>query len=175
MKKLIFIFLLSSIFSYSQNKIDQFDITKEGIKPIVVEIDSLKTSSFIYEKAKEWIQLNYTNPDLVLKSDIKNSSLRINGYKKDAWTSVVSKLTYSFDIDYNIIIEIKDGKYRLQYIINKFILSGQDCGFNEKTFYTSDGKIIDGYIDAEKQIEKHMNYLSKSLYDYILGKKDNNW
>ena len=161
MKKVTFSLLLFSIFSYSQNSIEQFDMTKEGIKPIIVKLDTLKTSNIIYEKAKEWIQINYENPNVVLKGDVKNSNLRINGYKKNAWNSKVSKQTYSFDMDYTLNIEIKEGKYRLEYVINKFVLLGKDCLFNEKSFYEPNGTIIKGYIDAEEQIEKDINNLSK--------------
>lgn len=147
-------------------------ITKEGFTPIVVNVEG-KTSAEIYLKAKEWIQTYYKNPSEVLKADIPNEMIRIQGYAVDGYKMKNLGMVYGYDYEYTIEIEFKDGKYRYNYIVGQFWSLGKRVLYDYKTFFKSDNTIKKPYQLAYDSINETANSTSFSLFDYITGKTKN--
>lgn len=159
-------------------EIPQLKLTPNGVEPIVVEIDSLSASK-IYNKAINWVQETYKNPDKVLKANIANEKIRIDGFANGAWWYKTLGITSNMDMEYTLEISFKDGKYRFEYIIGQFFLSsGEKALYNYSTFFKKDGEIRKMYSDAIPSLELTMNELSQSFYNYVSGKtsnKDGDW
>ncbi|MCG2419995.1 DUF4468 domain-containing protein [Aequorivita sp. F47161] len=178
MKKIILLLaVLSSSIVLAQD-IPQLKITPNGVEPIVVEVDSL-TASDIYKKALNWVQETYKNPDKVLKANITDEKIRIDGFANSAfwWQSLGIKQT--MDMEYTIEISFKDGKYRLEYIVGQFYVpGGQRALYTYSSFFKKSGEVRKAYDDAIPSIEQTMNELSLSLYNYVSGKTskvDKDW
>src|SRR5690606_20603661 len=102
MKKILILTLgiLISTFSKAQ-EIPQLKLTPNGVEPIIVEIPE-KSASEIYEKAKNWVQETYKNPDKVLKGNIINEKIRVDGFANNAWWYKTLGIKQSLNMEYTI-------------------------------------------------------------------------
>lgn len=144
-------------------------ITKEGLTPIVVNVEG-KTASEIYSKTKEWIQTYYKNPSEVLKADIPNEMIRIQGYAVDGYKTKNLGMVYGYDYDYTIEIDFKDGKYRYNYIVGQFWSLGKPVAYSYSYFIKDDGTIRKTQQLAYDTLNETINNTSFSLFNYIIGK-----
>jgi hypothetical protein len=48
-----------------------FNLTIDGVKPIVIQLDSMDAKS-LYNKMLKWVQESYKNPNEVLKTNFEN-------------------------------------------------------------------------------------------------------
>ena len=174
MKKL---FLLSSLFvsglSYSQ-ELPKFELTKDGVQPIVVNIDSFDGQT-LYKKTFNWVQENYKNPKEVLKTNIENETIRIDGFKKSAWFYKSLGIKLEYDMEYSFQVDFKEGKIRLTFTPGQFWADNQKALYNYSTFFKSSGELRGAYKDAKPSMEQSMNDLVSSLYNYIKGNKKSDW
>jgi len=165
MKNLLFttfIILFAFFNSFGQ---ESLSIGAEGIvKPIVVEVQD-KTAEELYNKALNWVQETYKNPDAVLKTKLINEKIRINGFMDNAWTYN----GLSFDMSYNVEVSFKDGRYRLEFIITEFTDNGKAVGHKKKHLAKEDGSPKFGYKNSVITINESMNSIAQSFYNYITG------
>ena len=160
---------------FGQN--DQFKLTKEGVAPIVVEVEG-KTAADLYQSAINWVQTTYKNPDKVLKAKIENESIRIDGFASNAWWYKSMGIKNYYDMEYSITISFKEGKYRVEITIGDFFTNGQKLTYRYPTFFKGDGSVRSSYEDAVPSLEETINNLNNSLYNYISGKtksEDSDW
>jgi hypothetical protein len=73
----------------------------------------------INNKAQNWVQETYKTPDKVLKANIVNEKIRVDGFVKDAWWYKSLGVTFFYDMEYTIEISFKDNRYRFEYIIGE--------------------------------------------------------
>ena len=165
MKKII-VLLFVCVFGFAQ---EMPKITKEGFAPIVVNVEG-KTASEIYTKAKEWVQTYYKNPTEVLKADISNDMIRIEGYAVDGYKMKNLGMIFGYDYQYTLEIEFKDGKYRYNYIVGQFWSDGKKCLYDYTNFFKEDNSVRKVYQVAFDSINETANETSTSLFNYITGK-----
>ena len=166
---LIAVFALTTLFGYSQD-IPKFELTKDGVSPIIVNIDSMSAEA-IYKKTLNWVQESYKTPKEVLKTNIENEKIRVDGFKKNAWFYKSLGVTNSYDIEYSFEVEFKENKIRLTFTPGQFWADNQKVLYDYKTFFKSSGEVKGAYKDAKPSLEQSMNDLTASLYNYIKGKK----
>ncbi|KKN36664.1 hypothetical protein LCGC14_0771310 [marine sediment metagenome] len=158
--------------------IDQLKLTPLGVEAIVVELDSSKASD-IYKKSLVWLQETYKNPDEVLKANIENEKIRINGFANNAWSFKALGMEQFMDMEYSVEISFKDGKYRFDYTIGQFYTNaGTKALYTYSSFYKKNGEVRKMYQDAVPTLELTMNSLSQSFYNYASGittEKDDDW
>jgi hypothetical protein len=172
--KITFLFLIITFNVFSQNLPD---LTKEGFEPIIVDVENM-SDTLIYQKTKEWIQINYENPTEVLKADIENKLIRINGFAINGFETksigIISKLDYSYTIE----IEFKENKYRYSYIINQFFAGNKPAVYSFKYFFKANGTVKNSQKHCIETLYENANKTSLSLYNYITEKADskkNDW
>jgi len=179
MKKfLIFtvITLLSIGLAFSQ-EIELLKLTPNGVKPIVVEVEGMSASE-MYKNSIRWVQETFKNPDEVLKANIENEKIRIDGFAFNAWwfKSLGTKL--SLDMEYTVSIDFKDGRYRFEFNVGQFWGDGQKVLYDYTLFFNKKGEVKNTYEDAVPSLELTMNALSFSFYNYVTGKtkeKNDDW
>jgi len=175
MRKVILInLLLIATITVDGQVTPNFDLTKNGVSPIILNIDSLDAKS-IYLRAMNWIQETYKDPQKVLKANIQNEKVRVETYKSNAWYYMSLGRRYDYDMDYTFEIEFKDGKVRLTYTPGQFWVQGKR-GLTYESFYKSSGELRQAYKEGEISLEASMNELKDSLYNYLTKKKkSDNW
>jgi len=121
-----------------------------------------KSSDEIYKALKSWTAKTYNNPDFVLKADVPNEYIRINGL----W-NIVSRGPLgrsAFGLTYTLSLDVKDGK--LRYNIDN--LRGVD-NFNYANCFKGNGekrqtKEVTNYLnDIEIYTEQFISQMVKSI------------
>ena len=80
MKKIIYFLLATiSISNLSFGQETEFKFTKEGFTDFVVTQCEGKTQAELYKKALDWVSVTYKNPKEVIKAQIENDYIRIEG------------------------------------------------------------------------------------------------
>jgi hypothetical protein len=156
-----------------------FDFNANGFTDYsVVEVDSLKKEE-IYKLVVEWVKVTYNTPDKVIKSQIENKSIRIEGYS-DVLASHNALFPTYYGTKYSILISIRDGKYKFdpkwaQYTIPAGTYN-KELTFN--AFNDNDESIVKSKFNKKEEVktlykkmpsdfETFYNDLNMSLYEYI--------
>ena len=165
MKKLFLLLLFTSLNIYSQ--IDSVKIKYPKIESTFINIDSLDSSS-LYKKSKNWVKKYYNNPDFVLRSDIENEYLRINGVSNYSFKWMGTQV-YSFD--YTLELNFKNGKIKADFI--NITTEGKKV---PEFFFDNKGVQKKQKVNQEMKLsmEKQINNILFDLYSYLISNQ-NNW
>ena len=147
--------------------IPEFQLTNKGVEPIVIKLNN-KSAKDISKKTKDWVKETYYDPDEVIKAEFKNEKIRISGPAEKAYSYKVLGKNYTGGIDYELIVEFKKNRYRLSFIIDK-----NDMHLIKTNFFKKDGEMTKYGKQAIPDIEKTMNDISLSLYNYLSSNKNN--
>jgi hypothetical protein len=164
MKKpyLLFLIILSFNGLAISQKAPAFNLTKDGVKPVVLTFDASFSSNQIYTRIKEWITVTYKNPKSVTRMDTENSMVKIGSFITKAWKIRDNGIDYWNDLEYTLTIEIKEARCRVTF-------ATPDTRW--KVWYTKDGIVIKKFKDSEATFEASINELLTSLNEYIKGPK----
>ncbi len=170
---LVIFILLSKITSAQQ--IPQFELTKNGVEPIVVIVDSLNAHQ-LYKKTLNWIQENYKNPVEVLKVDNKNEQVRIEDIKNNVWFYRIPDTTFYYDVEYLLSVNFEDNKISISFDFgNTWNRSAQyvthSYRINYKKLWKQNGEVHPIYKETKPGIDQMMNELSLSLISYLRDDK----
>jgi hypothetical protein len=166
MKKLFLLLFLVSMSGFSQEKIS---ITPTGVAPVVIEMPS-QTAAELYKKTKEWINIYYKNPKEVLKGDIENDLIRIDGFAVGGYKTKSLGLSTSYDYSYTIEIQFKDNKIRYDYQVGQFWAAGARCVYDYTDFFKNDGTVRKVHQYSYETINQTINDNYISFCDYLSGK-----
>lgn len=166
MRKLFLLLVFVCSVSFGQ---EVLILTQKGFDPVVVSINEMP-ASLIYSKTKEWIQTYYKNPNEVLKGDIENNMIRIEGFDVGGYKMKNLGMVFPYDYSYSIEIEFKEGRYRFNYIVNQLWSDGKICAYSIKDFFDKKGIVKKRYELANETMNESANDNLKSLHNYILGK-----
>lgn len=178
---LLFTALLCANAANSQDTLFQF--SPKGLTDyLVINCDSISQSE-LYKKVLYWVQITYKNPNEVLKSQIENDFIRIEGAVSDIYciNSLGTKMCYT--TRYVVEISVKAGKYKFDVLSMDAYLAATgwysiplddtkgDMYYNKKGELKATYKYMD-------QIPDYFNLLNQSLKDYVRGKNNSqkgNW
>lgn len=173
------IFTLLLLFVVFTSNAQYFKVTPKGLmnqtedKTFAVLEFPNQTKADLYAKAVKYIHQAYKNPERVIKSDLKDESIRFVSYKDDMKVSN-GGVKIPVEIKYAVQLEFKDGKIKYEIV-------DQDFGG-----LTYSGNIWKGYpiwnekngklrLEEEKKIlEAHFNAEAQLLVNFINGKSDTN-
>lgn len=176
MKNIFTFFLLIAV---STAKAQYFKVTQKGLmnqaedKSFAVLEFPNQSKTDLYAKAVKYIHKAYKNPDEVIKSDLKDESIRFISYKDDMKVSN-GGVKVPVEIKYAIQLEFKDGKIKYEIVDQNFGMLTYTGNiwksypmWNEKN-----GKLR---LEEEKnQLESHFNTEAQLLVNYINGKSETN-
>lgn len=156
---ILFALLSFNGFIFSQ-KIPEFKLTKDGIKPLIIELDSGYNANLIYTRIKEWIALNNKYPGSVTRVDKENSQIKFSCYKKDAFKITDNNTDYWNEMQYTFLVDIKDYRFRIIFDTNE---NRYDFWFND------DGTVKPRFKGSKASFENTVNETLTSLYKHIKG------
>jgi len=154
-------FILISGAAFSQTA-PKFKVTKDGIKPVVIALDTSYSANLIYTRVKEWISLNNKSPKAVTKIDNENSLVKFSCYKDKAWRTKSNGVDYWNELPYTLSVEIKKAKVRITFDSNET---------RYKVWYAKDGSLIKNFKESEATFEATVNETLTLLYNHIKGSK----
>lgn len=148
-----------------------------------VVLESEGTAEQNYEKALNWVNTTFRNPDEVLKGQIQNQYIRINGIGSNL--SAVNSLgvIYPRDVKYSVTIFVKDDRIKFEinsleeYISGSGYTSGGWFTFTGIPAYRQNGKQKKTMIPYVKRFENYFNDLAFSLanQEAILEAENSDW
>jgi hypothetical protein len=182
--------------SFGQDSL--FRLTKDGLNDFVITKCDNKSQIDLFKKTIEWISVTYKNPSSVIKSQIENNYIRIEGSAGHLvhFGNLGGK---SHLTRYQLEISFKDGRYKFE-ILNIEIyetpipsagirggwfdfsltrmFNGTEKVLKSKSYLDDDGEVRPFYKECYK-IPDYFNYLNQNLKDFInsenIPSKSNDW
>ncbi len=159
----------NKIFGFREvpENLPELKLNGASFEPIVVKVEG-KSASDLYNAAQIWVQKYYKNPGEVLKSDIPNKSIRIEGYN-GAMCMMKSMMRIIFGSTYTIELGFKDGRYRLIFYPGEISNSSSVKSYPLSMYLKKDGTIQPGYKFMFQTYEFNANKISADIYKYLTG------
>lgn len=170
MKKIIVLFFVC-VFGFAQDS--TFTFTKNGFTDFVVTEVSGKTQQELYKKAIDWVSFTYKNPKEVLKAQIENDYIRIEGTKDGLVSGFMGS---TFPIKYVIEISFKDNKYKFDVISIEYLVPANQYGAGGwknyeltkvEDHYKKNGEIKSKYENEHITFPKYFNELNNDFKVFL--------
>lgn len=179
MKKNIYILLVvifATNLSFAQE--NKFTLTKEGLTDYIVTPLENKTAIQIYKKTVEWISKTYADPKEVIKAEIENDYIRIEGSSNSLICINASGTKICNPTKYVIDISVKEGKYKFDILELSQFSSQTNSWYNfkfdaeqMKNAYDKNGE-FKKYCMYYPEIPEYFNSLNENLKNYVLEIND---
>lgn len=176
MKRILLVLLMVVSF-YSNAQETEFKFTKEGFTDYVVGNVEGKTAQELYKKTIDWINVTYKNPKEVIKAQIENDYIRIEGAKSNMLCFKTLGLVNCSDVRYQIEISLKDGKYKFDLIKLEqytppskytFTSGWSEVGLaSTSVYYKENGDLKSLFKLYPISIETEFNSLNTGLKDFL--------
>jgi hypothetical protein len=174
MKKLLLALLISGSCFAQETK---FSFTKDGFTDYVVNDVENKTAAELYKKTLDWVSVTFKNPKEVIKAQIENEYIRIEGSKMGL-ISVVSLIKMSYQSSYQIEISFKEGKYKFDVIEVKYYIEPNKYGTggwhdwqikDMSEYFNKKGEIKGTFKFIPESFSTTFNDLNTELKNYLLN------
>ena len=175
MKKIIYILLVTfSVTNLSFSQENKFTLTKDGLTDFIVTPVETKTAIQIYKKTVEWILRTYKDPKEVIKAEIENDYIRIEGASNSLICINASGSKICNPTKYVIEISVKEGKYKFDILDLSQFSSQSNSWFHfkfdaeqMKNAYDKKGE-LKKYCMYYPEIPEYFNSLNENLKNFIL-------
>jgi len=163
---LILLFCFIAIVAKGQ---PQLELNAGRFEPVEVSIPSTPNEKLI-ETSKSWAnQFNRTQKGADI-SDVTANSMTISAYKRNAFFIRNNGDTFQYAIRYTMKLKFSGSSYTLQFIVND-IFTDQDILVEYKlpNYYNSDGELKDGYSTIKPSLERTVNDIVGSHYNFLIN------
>ena len=147
----------------------QLELTTGTFAPVEVTIPSTPNEKLI-ETSKSWANEFNKRQKGADVSDITANSMTISAYKKNAFFIRNKGETFQYAIQYTIKLKFNVNSYTLQFNVTD-IYTDQDrlVEYKLPNYYTSDGEFKDGYSTIKPSLERTVNDIVTSHYNFLLN------
>ena len=177
MKKILFTLTLGLLTIISFAQAPTFTLSEE--KPtfpnqfVAIEVDGL-TIPDGYNRTLEWINITYNTPSEVIKSQLENKYIRIEGIVQNFYPYDVLNTMFA-SLRYTIEFKFKENRVKFDVIDTEyFIPSGQynaatwvNLEFLNSKMYKKNGKHKKAYAKKARKVMTYFNELVLSMDTYI--------
>ena len=177
MKKILFTLTLGllTIISFAQSP--SFTLSEE--KPtfpnqfVAIEVDGL-TIPDGYNRALEWINITFNTPSEVIKSQLENKYIRIEGIVKNFYPYDVLNTMFA-SVRYTIEFKFKENKVKFEVIKTEYYIAPSQYGsggwvnleFLNTKMYKKNGKPKKAYAKKARKVMTYFNELVLSMDTYL--------
>lgn len=162
--KITLMLLFCSFISFCQG--EKFELTSEKNELInqyvVIQKDSMSINDG-YNKVLEWVNITYNTPKEVIKSQLENEYVRIEGFSENFTSQNILGVKYSYNGKYSITFEFKPNKIKMELTRIQI--------YSDRTQYSAGGW-SDQYPTYEMQYRKN-GKLKKQIAGYVQGMVNN--
>jgi hypothetical protein len=170
------VFLLFSITLFSQHSNFKLD-ENSPISPnqyVILNVDTLSVRNAYYKTLK-WIRLTYSSSDEVLKAQLDDKYIKIEGSGKLYYAQALGVGNF-YKTKYYITISFKKGEVKFEvtkmaaYFPPTDLTSGRWAAvtYQNKDVFKSNGKLRKNKIKNYNVTLRYFNDLSKSLKNYLI-------
>jgi len=150
-------------------ELPMFVATSHGVDSVILRLHGEKAAD-IYEWIMGWVEENYRNTQV---TRIKNTSIQFGSSLDRAFKATQRNISYFFDIEYDLKIEIADSLATLKLRLGSVWWHplSRKADFSYATFFNKNGVVKASYADSKMQLEKSIDRIVSSLQQYIKGKQ----
>lgn len=178
MKKIILLLLISYSGFAQEN---EFTFSEKGFTDFVIKNFESKNKEELYKKIIDWVSVTYNDPKEVIKGEIVNDYIRIEGIKNGVKLGTILGLQTIDNFKYQIEISVKDNKYKFDVIkIQNYTIPSQyitggwkDISISDTSFNYKNGKIKNQVKFIPVTLPLIFNELNDSLYNFIINNESN--
>ena len=175
MKKILFTLTLGLLTIISFAQAPTFTLSEE--KPtfpnqfVAIEVDGL-TIPDGYNRTLEWINITYNTPSEVIKSQLENKYIRIEGIVKNIYSaSIVSRSNVRYQVEF----KFKNNKVKFDVTGLDFYIEPNEYGtggwynleFLNTKMYKKNGKYKKTYAKKALEVMTYFNELVLSMDTYL--------
>lgn len=142
---------------------------------VVIEKDG--TAAELYSSTMNWINETYKSPEDVIKGNIENKYIKINGFSSSLFSASGLGTKFYYDARYTIEFRFKDNKFKVDIInLEKYIPPSQ---YTEGGWFSTlpisfrvekrKGKADKDGVANLEAVTLHFNNLLSSLKDYSIS------
>lgn len=164
---ILIVCLSTTIVAKAQSNIEQFVYSETGINDYIITKFDTKTQQELFSKTLNWVKETWKNPEEVLKMQIENEKLRVEGIA----VNLIKVRNYGFNATYVIEISFKDGNYKFELVS----LTAEKADYKKIPNFKTEKKMVKNFGTTSTDIENYFNKLNQNLTEYILGKNVDKW
>ncbi|WP_297333199.1 hypothetical protein [Flavobacterium sp.] len=146
----------------------EFALTPNGFDAVTVDIPATSNEKLI-SLTKNWAQdYNRTQEGSDI-SNVTQNSITITAYKKNAFNYGNRGENFYHKIKYDIRFEFNQSSYTVSFNITEIYLDDVLLEYKLPDYFTSEGKLKDGYNTLDVTLEDTVNDIVNSHYDFIMN------
>jgi hypothetical protein len=145
------------------------ELTPNGFDIIEVQIPSTSNDKLIQLSTAWAADLNRKRNGYDA-TDVTSNSMVISAYKKNAFFIRNNGDSFNYAIQYTMKLSFHDTYYTMHFLVND-IYTNDDVLVKYKLpdYFTPDGDLKEGYEDLKPSLEKSVNDLALSYYNFIVN------
>jgi hypothetical protein len=125
----------------------------------------------LYKKTLDWVAISFKNPKEVIKAQIENDYIRLEGFKSKMLCINSLGTLACYDVKYQLEISFKDGKYKFDAIsvdiITKTGTSTFPINGDVSAYFKKNGEIRTSFKLFPEALESTFNGLNKDLENFL--------
>lgn len=150
------------VVSSAQTKVE---MTPKGFPIIEMQMPN-KLIPKLIEQSKEWPP--YFTKNVFDVFDVTENSLTIEALYENAYYYRNLGVKHNYDIKYTLKIEFNENqKYTLLFTVKEIYADGVLMRSTVPDFFTSEGKLKEGFKDVKPSLENTVNKIIKSYANFI--------
>lgn len=168
MKHILLTFIcVLSITIYAQPP--KMELSANGFKQINVTIPET-TNEKLLSLTKNWA-INYNrNKEGADITNVSSNTMTITAYKQNAFYYSNKGETFYHKIKYEMTFEFNRDNYNVAFTVTEIYLNDDSLlEYKIPDYFTSEGKLKDGYNTLKESLEETVNDIVKSHYNFIIN------
>lgn len=141
------------------------ELSPSGFPRVDVSIPDTKNEKLI-ELSKSWALETYKRGGYDV-TDVTENSMVISAIEKRAFFYRNKGEGYDHDINFEMRLSFYGNRYSVQLFVKQIFADGVKIEYTIPDYFTSEGKLKEGYNDVKPSLENTANRILKSHYNFI--------
>lgn len=147
----------------------EMELSSSGFSPISITIPET-TNEKLLSLTKNWT-VNYNrNKDGADITNVSSNTMTVTAYKQNAFYYSNKGETFYHRIKYEMTFEFNRDSYKVSFTVTEIYLNDDSLlDYTVPDYFNSDGELKDGYNTLQESLEKTVNDIVKSHYNFIIN------
>ncbi len=146
----------------------EMELTPAGFEPVSVVIPATPTEKLV-ELSKAWaLEYNIRKEGADI-TNVSDNTITISAYRNNAFFYRNNGVPYEHKIRYTMKLDFTPGGYTLFFTIVDIYHNDVLLEYKIPDYFTSEGKLKDGYNGLDESLLKTVNGIVNSHYNYLIN------